>query len=668
MTIHFSNNPDSINEFHILDQDPAFKMHSEFCDYYKTVSSDTMDYLALVFKKFYTPDIKNLERFSTQRLSGINSILTYGVVQLSATKSEYLVAIVAGYDLNNTLDQYVKSNGPLSSEEILDLISSILEVLEFCDHSSMPLGNINPKNIFFKNKKLFLGECVNAYSHFYQDNAFLAPELAECHKAGRYLPSVAADIYALGVTVFYTLTGQTPWSSYSDDFSFNNARFEKGTAELLISKRRIPDFLKVFLRGTMKNMVNNRWKVSDIKKWLQNIDKVSVKPLQISSNEQLTSPLNLAGQDLSTLKSIVHSMFYNWDEAIKTFQDEKITKWVSKNHLNSYISDCISDVSRGVSNFQHMSTTNSDLMKRFSRLLSALDPSSGIMLKGIAFTASSIPYLLQYLLGNNQYAIIEQILNNFPKSILKIAYSKDYGCAIDQDLFDKYSDAISIVNSPELRQLYLEWIIYFLNPDMQCVSPILSSTYVNNVQDLLYAIDHFASTNAKNLQIDNHMIGFIAAHMSLRIENIPKILPKFPKFKNNIFIYSLPIINVAAQKYTDINITNLIFALSEKIIEQFDANLYHIKFKVKIKDQLLEYAQSADLGSMIKLLSNQSPFINDYNGYYAAVMEINQLNNRIDAMRNNDILTHESLILGQKITVLFSYVICLIVTTTLFLA
>ena len=65
---------------------------------------------------------------------------------------------------------------------------------------------------------------------------------------------------------------------------------------------------------------------------------------------------------------------------------------------------------------------------------------------------------------------------------------------------------------------------------------------------------------------------------------------------------------------------------------------------------------------IIQILSDQQQFINDYNGYYEACRKTKLIEEKIKTLRNEDKIFSGALLLGQKTTVLVSYVLCFIVT------
>jgi hypothetical protein len=101
------------------------------------------------------------------------------------------------------------------------------------------------------------------------------------------------------------------------------------------------------------------------------------------------------------------------------------------------------------------------------------------------------------------------------------------------------------------------------------------------------------------------------------------------------------------------------------VVELFNEHLHNIQFKQKLAATLTEDATTGDLSKIVSRLNNQTEFINDYNGYYNACKEVQRLKNQMQFLQLEDRIFDRAIFLGQKLTVLVSYVLCFIVTVIL---
>lgn len=635
-------------------------LNNDFCKYYTTTNVKTNEeFFAAVFNKNYSYPQAMFEAFKGQHFRGIINLVTYSVVKLTALNSCHLVAIFKKYNTSNTLSNYVEANGPLSMEEIQQsLIPAITEVLDHCEKYNIPLGNIHPDNIIvLPDKSYILKPCITSYPHFYQDDAFLSPEIADCTESGRYAPNITADIYALGMTVFYALTGKQFWLDQESFIHFNSERFEQTTFKYLISAKRMPESLKVFFKWVLHDDARIRWRLSNILEWLSgHSNNKTLLKIDASSS----SPLSFNGHNYSTLKSVSHALFHSWDEAIKFLQDDKLIKWANRNHLSTDLIEKITEILKESKKLLYISNFNVDWSKKLTNLLSVIDPFGGIKLKGIGFTIYSIPYVIYHLFINNKRSTIEYILKSLNEKEL----------LIQQDLENQGLEAIIKLFSATDKFLpifSIERIMYSLNQTMPCLSPMVIDYYAVTVPDLLTALNQAALDKQDKFFIDLHVIAFIAAKLGIEEDSSLKILKNFPKFSDNSLIYGLSIVYVAHQHAPEIKIPNLFSALMSKVINLFNKYVHNIKFKNTLKEKLISLSKDSDFAKVIELLTNQTPFINDYNGYYNAVNEVKKLKKQIQFLHTDNLIHEKSLILGQKLTVMFSYLLCLLVTVILIL-
>ena len=207
-----------------------------------------------------------------------------------------------------------------------------------------------------------------------------------------------------------------------------------------------------------------------------------------------------------------------------------------------------------------------------------------------------------------------------------------------------------------------ERLIYSLNPNLTCTSLLLKGRYVNTIPELLVSLDSVAEKSGAKFTVDKNIVAFISAKLDLKDEIKAAILPNFPKLSEHPVIRGLSVLNVLQQHEPDIKIPNICKMVSHDLKELLEDSLHNVEFKKKIISKVEEVAKEGSLESVINILSDQQQFINDYNGYYEACRQAKILEQKIKNMTNKNTMFNGSLLIGQKITVLASYVLCFIVT------
>jgi serine/threonine protein kinase len=661
-----SHQNDVLDEIYRIEvAEPLSGFDNDFCKYYKAYNlDDDNEYFAIVFERNYNPPIQLLHTLKTFNFNGLNNLITYGVVRLSHIKEFRLVAIVPQYDLSKNLDNYIQKNGPLSADQIEHkFIPTITEILSQCERLNITCGNINPNNIIIQDDNSYLlREFFISYPHFYQSPFLLAPELAECVEVGRATASIAADIYAFGLVALYLFIGKQPWSGYETILQYNNTRFDQSSFKFFVGRRKIPEYLKIFFKWTLHDSSSLRWKVRNLHEWVSGSYNKNTTFDKINDNVNLIAFNN---QNYTNVKSLSYALFNNWDEGLKFIQEEKLAKWVQRQQGGAEIIENIQEIlGKDYLARAMLKVNTAENNNKLTRLLSALDPGGGVRVSTGALTASSIPNALHYLLTKGRPQLVDSIITILKEKYWQVSEVKTSGSHINFEMAAKL-DEVYATYSPASPASGLEMMVYSLNPNAICLSPLLSEEYVYNLADLLKILDKLALNTPDRFNVDRHIIAFIMSRIGLKNDNEFKLLRNFPKFSDHPLIYGLSILNIAASYEPEVKIPNICSSLVNKIIDLFQDHLHNVKFKQQLEKRLKDLADQGDLSKIVDLLSDQNPFIADYNGYYNACREVQNIKNYVQSLGAYDKYSNDSIILGQKITVLLGYILCLIVTVIL---
>lgn len=652
---------DSIFKIHLNEE--ILELSNEFCKYYyATDTEEQEEYFAIIFENNFIPDIKNIDFLSKHPIEGLNKIISYSVIRLSSTKEEKLVAIIDSYNPEETLESHLEKGTAITATELEKMVASITKILTNLQDARIFCCSINPANILMRNGNfLALREFIDSYPDYYQKEQYLAPELVECHPAARFVESSKSDIYALGITMLQAYTMRTHWSDHKKIYDYNVARFENTTYKYLLSRTKLPEKLRVFFKCTLRDDASMRWKTADLKEWLNG-------KITKTTHESLTDNKNTLGfndNNYSTVKALSYALFNHWTEAMKFIKDTKILKWAGREQFSNDDLDSIQSLidKKTDSSFVVTNTLNSHI--KISKLLSILDKDGSIRQDGLALSATSIPTFLHYLIINNKKELAEKVLklikdeawNQYQENEDSAGHLSRAGAEtlITMAAHTQSKSSPSIANS-------IEKLVYSLNPNAICSSVLLKEYHVTTIPELLMSLDYVAGKNPKKFNIDRHIVAFITAKLDLQEDIKAAILPNFPKISEHPVIRALSILNLLQQHEPDIEIPNICKVVSLDLKELFEDHLHNVEFKAKILSMLDEVAKENNLSQIIQILSDQQQFINDYNGYYEACRRAKILEQKIKQLNNEGNLFSSSLMLGQKTTVLVSYVLCLVVT------
>ena len=127
------------------------------------------------------------------------------------------------------LQEFVKKNGYLSECRAAKILISILEGVKHLHDKNIMHRDIKPSNILFKSLKIWEKDSViladfglatsnNVPEYIYfkcGTPGYIAPEIFKASSPQSHY-SIKCDLFSIGVTLFYMLTGKLPYSNKKD--------------------------------------------------------------------------------------------------------------------------------------------------------------------------------------------------------------------------------------------------------------------------------------------------------------------------------------------------------------------------------------------------------------------------------------------------------------------
>jgi hypothetical protein len=649
------------NIFHVNLEEQILELSNEFCKYYRASNVENeSEYFAIVYEEGFLPPIKIIDHLKKNPVAGLNRIWDFAIVNISTINAQKLVVIVDSYDLSSTLAGTVKNKGILSAANLEKMLRKFCNLINDLGKIGIYGYNIKPSNVIMKNEEFHvLREFIDSYPFFYQEDYFLAPEFLECHNAARGAYTVQPDIYSLGVTAFFAFTGKEPWTAYKDAFEYNEARLEQSSYKYILARSKIPERFRLLFKQMLHDDSSVRWKTSNIFEWLDGNSGKTV-------HESITDNKNIIGfneSNHSNMKSLAYALFNNWEKAIKFARDDKLYKWAGRLEISNDTLMGIKSVIDNKSNPGAIIADGLNANNKISKLLSILDPHGCVRIEGLGFSPKAIPEFLHYLMSNNKRPIAELVLKAMKEEIWKNYSLVESVGYLDPKTELSYKTS-ALVTSSGAPTKSLERLVYSLNPDAKCLSKPLEKRHVTTLSTLLTELDVVAERDPKKFSVDRHIVAFVASRLNLRDDIKPVVLANFPKFAEHPAIRGLSILSILQLHLPQIKIPNICNALVADLKELFKDHLHNVDFKNEIISSLEDAAKEGDLSKVILSLSNQQKFVNDYNGYYEACKQAKILEDKIKILGSKDATFSGALLLGQKMTVLTSYILCFIVTIT----
>ena len=201
-----------------------------------------------------------------------------------------------------TLEQYVHENGPLSEDETTELMTQILDAMQYIHNKGLIHRDIKPSNIMIRNqggiciidfgiaKDSQVGATGKTVGRIIGTDGYMSPEQANGNNI-----DIRTDIYSLGCVLYFMLTGEHAIAKQENDYKTVQAILY---ASMPVPSERVPGISHrldmVFKKAVDKNMTHRYQTADEFRKALNNDTKDLAAMVTIGSEAdndiQLSNP------------------------------------------------------------------------------------------------------------------------------------------------------------------------------------------------------------------------------------------------------------------------------------------------------------------------------------------------------------------------------------------
>jgi hypothetical protein len=488
-------------------------------------------------------------------------------------------------------------------------------------------GSISPNNLFIVgsegNERIILGDCLSAPAGYLQDALCEPIDRMMADPLGRGTGSFEDDIYSLGVILTYALRTRDPYEGKTPDFLLRE-KIEIGSYAVFSSKERFQGPILDLLRGMLYDDKNLRWSVEEMDAWQ---DGQRQSPKQTYRKSKASRPITFNDEKYFRPNILANDLHLNVQEAVKLIENDTLSQWVLRSLEDRAAYSRIEDAK---SSAQEGGLSQGYAERLLCRVSIALDPESPIRYGGLSFTPEGFASIMaEAYVSRKSMQLYAEVIN---QAIINYWLQKQNDLDIDVGgLISRFDGARSYIRQTSLGY-GLERCLYFMNPDVHCISDKLKRYIVFTPEDLLFALDDIGrDADRPEMFIDRHICAFLAVKDRKIIEpyiqdiNAPE---KFVQILGNVKVLA------AIQKRSKIeNLTGLTKWVSE-IVSPVYERFHDRELRAKMKERIERLREDGDVSKMISIVDNLDTITDDFNNFKDAMREYNDLTDEYAGLEN----------------------------------
>ncbi|MGP1257059.1 MAG: hypothetical protein ACTS10_21760 [Kiloniellales bacterium] len=470
---------------------------------------------ALVARPDLGPRREIMPQLMRQERLPMLSALAWNVVDWPPAGARRLITVFRRPGGRRVQTQPGEQFEPWREDEILrKFIEPLMPVMRDLDARGITHRAIRADNLFFdgtSDNACLLGECIMAPPGMDQPALYEPIEGMLASPGGRGLGYAADDLYAFGVTIGVLLAGGDPVQGMDSD-ALLQSKIHRGSYATLIGRTRLSLPMMEVLRGLLCDQRAERWTLHDMDLWLGGR---RLSPKQPSLPIRGQRAYTVKGVSYWSARAVAAAFSTNWQEGVAALQRNDVATWVRRALSDEELSDRVESAGGPGAG---SSSAGGGLRDRLvSRLITALDPTAPLRLRGFAAGIDAVGQALAVHYGDTEQrqAFGELIQAKLPQAWLDAQPLSRSDHAILRKSFDGMHHFI--VRSE--AGYGIERCLYETNDHWPCLSPILERDWISEGVELLPALERVAAAGPpEGIPIDRHIAAFACA----RVKGIPE--------------------------------------------------------------------------------------------------------------------------------------------------
>lgn len=583
------------------------------------INGDEGSYFAIICPPTLTP--RSSKSSSYARINGgAGAYLSgSGIINLPKTGQNY--CFVFKDNLGNRIfeeDEGV-AHGWKADQVLQKIVAPAVSLLKDMHEIDMAHGSMRLTNFYdggIKNyETAMIGECLSLPPSLLQPAIYEPLHRCSAQPIGRGPGLIQDDLYALGVCIAMLMRTTDPMAGKTEEEIILH-KLQHGTYTTLIHKNdRFTGAILELLRGLLIDDNRQRWTIDDVTAWL---DGRRLSPKQTTKRKKASRQLTFRGNGYYFMEAFANDMFLKPSEAVNLIESDELGQWLVRSIEDK---DAHERLLSAISSAQQTGRSSGYADRLLSRVAMALDPEGPIRYKDLSLRPDGIGYALGEAFIKNMN--LQSFLDVLNSPLLQFWAVTSSDLTIDVSPYiSKFEKCKEFINRPMIGY-GLERCLYFLYPDIRCISPLLKGFYVRTPEDLLMAYDKMAAQNNKSsLFLDRHITAFLSVKDSKIIDSYLYDLNSSEHYRKMIGL-----INVFANIQQSSNVSSVPH-LSEWICESIDPVIerYHDKKRrTEIRKKIAKLKTSGNIAKIVKEVDNPNRIRRDFAEFKVAMFEYKTL-------------------------------------------
>ncbi len=508
---------------------------------------------------------------------------------------------------------------------------------------------IRPDNLFFldaEKTKVVWGDCISSPPGFDQPATFETIESSMCSRAGRGDGATSDDLYAFGATLICLGLGYDPVESLSAD-ELLELKIYKGSYATLIGEERVSLGLIELLRGLLADNVSQRWDISSIQLWA---DGRRLTPVQAKVIKTSQRPFLFNNVEYFSYRTLAYAFCKNWDLAADAIRSEKLQTWLNRGFDDKEMARAVEkSIDMALVRFSTKEKQEDFFVARTCMLL---DPSAPLRVRECSFMPQALGQMIATYVSDEK--MIKTLIGLISTGYLESWYELHRNRSAEQQV----KSMQMVLLKPDLG-MGIERLMYDLNEGLPCQSPLVVKDYVDDISDLMPALENISKKiGPKTEPIDRHIAAFIAVKFGTKVSDQISALNS-PK--ESISVQGM--LNIFATLQQTFGPEKL-YAFSSWIgglLSPIINGYFSLEKRQQLEKHLPKLIRKGFLPDIYAFLNNKQERLMDMNYFEQAKKEYAKLAEEIEFLDGNrEKREEEGLMMGHQVAAIVSFSIAVL--------